>query len=118
MSIAGAMTGTAVHLPELFSGSPWNTRASFTGPASLNGTAFVAGTFGAATHGGRAAVTPAAGVESAFMPPELDSLSAGELRAVLDAFDEPVSGRSTVGAPGLGDLTDQELERVLRAGEV
>ncbi len=58
------------------------------------------------------------GVESGFVPSELDSLSVGELREVLDAFDEPLSGRSTVGAPGLGDLTDQELERVLRAGEV
>jgi hypothetical protein len=45
------MTGTAVHLPELFSGSAWDVRATFTGPTSLTGTAFVAGMFGAATSG-------------------------------------------------------------------
>jgi hypothetical protein len=57
-------------------------------------------------------------VQSAFAMPELDSLGTGELTAVLDSFDGPLSGRSTVGAQGLGDLTDQELERVLRAGGV
>jgi hypothetical protein len=51
MPVAGTMTGTAVHLPELFSGSAWDIRATFTGPASLTGTAFVAGMFGAATSG-------------------------------------------------------------------
>ena len=64
------------------------------------------------------AVPGAAETQSAFAMPELDSLGTGELKDVLDSFDGPLSGRSTVGAQGLGDLTDQELERVLRAGGV
>jgi hypothetical protein len=51
MPVAGTMTGTAVHLPDLFSGPAWDIRAIFAGPASLTGTAFVAGMFGAATSG-------------------------------------------------------------------
>jgi hypothetical protein len=51
MPVAGTMTGTAVHLPELFSGAAWDIRATFSGAASLTGTAFVAGMFGAATSG-------------------------------------------------------------------
>lgn len=57
-------------------------------------------------------------LHSAFAMPELDSLSTGELKDVLDSFDSPLSERRGVGAQGLGDLTDQELERVLRAGGV
>ena len=64
------------------------------------------------------AVTGPAAVQSAALVPELDSLDAGELEAVLDAFDAPVSERVILGAPTLGDLSDQELERVLRAGGV
>jgi hypothetical protein len=63
-----------------------------------------------------AAAAPA--IESAALVPELDSLDAGELRDVLDAFDAPLSERVIIGPPTIGDLSDQELERVLRAGGV
>ena len=64
------------------------------------------------------AAPPAATVQSAALVPELDSLDAGELRDVLDAFDAPLSERMIFGPPTIGDLSDQELERVLRAGGV
>lgn len=73
---------------------------------------------------GRPATAPvpsqgfAAPVESTALVPELDSLDAGELTEVLDAFDAPLSERVIIGTPTLGDLSDQELERVLRAGGV
>jgi len=60
----------------------------------------------------------AASVESAALVPELDSLDAGELKDVLDSFDAPLSERATPAAPTLGDLSNEELERVLRAGGV
>jgi len=60
----------------------------------------------------------AAPVESAALVPELDSLDAGELKDVLDSFDAPLSERATPAAPTLGDLSNEELERVLRAGGV
>lgn len=62
--------------------------------------------------------SPAPATESAALVPELDSLDAGELRDVLDAFDAPLSERVIIGPPTIGDLSDQELERVLRAGGV
>jgi hypothetical protein len=68
----------------------------------------------APTRGGTANTPP----ESTALVPELDSLDAGELREVLDAFDAPLSQRVIIGTPTLGDLSDQELERVLRAGGV
>lgn len=73
---------------------------------------------------GRPATRPVAiparpsSVQSAALVPELDSLDAGELEDVLDAFDAPLSERVMLGTPTLGDLSDQELERVLRAGGV
>lgn len=73
---------------------------------------------------GRPATAPvpspgfAAAVESTALVPELDSLDAGELTDVLNAFDAPLSERVIIGTPTLGDLSDQELERVLRAGGV
>lgn len=51
MPIAGTMSGTAVHLPELLPGSAWDTRVTFTGPASLTGVASLAGIFYSATDG-------------------------------------------------------------------
>ena len=60
----------------------------------------------------------AAPVESAALVPELDSLDAGELKDVLDSFDAPLSERAAPAAPTLGDLSNEELERVLRAGGV
>jgi len=65
-----------------------------------------------------APVESASVVESAALVPELDSLDAGELKDVLDSFDAPLSERAMPVAPTLGDLSDQELERVLRAGGV
>ena len=67
----------------------------------------------------RGAVTPReTAVESAALVPELDSLDVVELKDVLDSFDAPLSERVMPVSPTLGDLSDQELERVLRAGGV
>ncbi len=60
---------------------------------------------------------PAVAAESALVP-ELDSLDAGELSAVLDAFEARHADPEPAATPTLGDLSDQELERVLRAGGV
>lgn len=62
-----------------------------------------------------AAVPP---VESAALMPELDSLDVGELKDVLDSFDPALSERVMPVSPTLGDLSNEELERVLRAGGV
>jgi hypothetical protein len=51
IAVAGTITGTAIHLPELFSGPAWNLRVTFSGQASLQGTAFIAGVFGATAPG-------------------------------------------------------------------
>ena len=51
LPVAGTVIGTAVHMPELFSGPAWDLRATFDRSASLSGTAFVAGTFGSSTGG-------------------------------------------------------------------
>ena len=51
MPVAGTILGTAVHMPELFSGPAWDGRVIFAAPASLTGTAFVAGMFGSMTGG-------------------------------------------------------------------
>jgi hypothetical protein len=51
LPVAGTMTGTAVHLPELFTQPGPQVRITFDGGTSLNGVAFAAGTFGAATGG-------------------------------------------------------------------
>lgn len=53
----------------------------------------------------------------ALQIPELESLDATELQAVLDAFDAPLSEGSTLDGPNLGDLDDHELERVLSSWE-
>lgn len=65
-----------------------------------------------------AAAPPPTPLESAVLVPELDSLDAVELKDLLDSFDAPLSERSMPVSPTLGDLSDQELERVLRAGGV
>lgn len=49
--VAGSITGTAIHLPELFSGPAWDLTITFDGSATLTGTAFLAGAFGATTDG-------------------------------------------------------------------
>jgi len=49
--IAGSMTGTAVHLPELFAGPAWDVRAKVNSSALVTGNAFAAGTFGSTTNG-------------------------------------------------------------------
>jgi hypothetical protein len=49
--VTGSITGTAVHMPELFPGPGWEARAVFSGPATLSGVAFSAGLFGSATAG-------------------------------------------------------------------
>jgi hypothetical protein len=67
LPVAGTITGTAIHMPELFPGPAWDIRATFGGPASLTGVAFVAGAFGATASGvdgvgsGSLAVTDAMG---------------------------------------------------------
>ena len=60
-----------------------------------------------------------AGAGEAFVIPvaELDSLTSTQLQTVLESLDEPLGETSTTGAPALGDLDDQQLERVLRSLE-
>lgn len=57
--------------------------------------------------------------DGAFRLPlaELESLDTGQLRAVLEGMDGPLGGSATPDAPGLGDLENAELERVLRSLE-
>ena len=55
----------------------------------------------------------------AFLLPveELDSLTTPELEMVLESLDPPIGQASDVEPPALGDLDDQQLERVLRSLE-
>ncbi len=48
---------------------------------------------------------------------ELDDLDTRQLRAVLDDMDGPFGASASPDVPGLGDLEQQELERVLRSLE-
>ncbi len=48
---------------------------------------------------------------------ELESLDEVQLQAVLDALDAPLGDGGSAGGPTLGDLTDTQLERVLRSLE-
>jgi hypothetical protein len=49
--------------------------------------------------------------------PELESLESAELDSVLQTMDEPIVSGSTGDDPALGDLNDDELERVLDSWE-
>jgi hypothetical protein len=70
---------------------------------------------------------PIAGVETASLPDssaalrldlaELDGLSAGELQELFDRMDPPLSTGHTVDPSRAGDLTQDELERLLRSLE-
>jgi anti-sigma factor RsiW len=48
---------------------------------------------------------------------ELEGLDAGQLEAVLDGLEAPLSGSTSSGDAGLSDLQDDQLERVLRSLE-
>jgi hypothetical protein len=48
---------------------------------------------------------------------ELDRLDAGQLEAVLEGLDQPLGAGAAPDAPHLGDLDDNQLERVLRSLE-
>jgi len=60
---------------------------------------------------------PAPGVTLQLPLPELENLQPAELDSLLYTMDEPLAGGSTLDGPSLGDLDDQELERVLEAWE-
>jgi hypothetical protein len=49
--------------------------------------------------------------------PELESLEPAELDSVLQTMDEPIVSGSTGDDPALGDLNNDELERVLDSWE-
>jgi len=49
--------------------------------------------------------------------PELDSLEPAELDSVLQTMDEPLVSGSTADDPALGDLNNDELQRVLDSWE-
>ena len=49
--------------------------------------------------------------------PELDSLEPAELDSVLQTMDEPLVSGSSTDDPALGDLNNDELERVLDSWE-
>jgi|KBSMisStaDraftv2_1062788.scaffolds.fasta_scaffold178095_2 hypothetical protein len=48
---------------------------------------------------------------------ELDSLDNGELESVLQDLDAPIGAGTLNSTPGLGDLDDVQLERLLRSLE-
>lgn len=48
---------------------------------------------------------------------ELESLDEGQLEAVLDGLEAPLTEGGAVAPPALGDLDDAGLERVLRSLE-
>jgi hypothetical protein len=48
---------------------------------------------------------------------ELESLDPGELTTVLEGLESPLGAEAPPEAPGLGDLQDSELERLLRSLE-
>ena len=48
---------------------------------------------------------------------ELESLDEGQLEAVLDGLEAPLTEGGAVAPPALGDLDDAQLERVLRSLE-
>ncbi|HEU5153958.1 MAG TPA: hypothetical protein VFU03_04465 [Gemmatimonadales bacterium] len=58
-------------------------------------------------------------VPEAFRIPvaELDSLDNGELQSVLQDLDAPLGAGTLSNTPGLGDLDDVQLERLLRSLE-
>lgn len=62
------------------------------------------------------AVPVASEAGSVFLP-ELDSLSTGELQAVLESVDRPVGALRTLDSQGMGDLSDSELAGVLQSLE-
>ena len=49
--------------------------------------------------------------------PELDSLGPAELDSVLQTMDEPLVSGSSTDDPALGDLNNDELQRVLDSWE-
>jgi hypothetical protein len=62
--------------------------------------------------------TPTASTGGFRLPlAELESLDARQLRAVLQDLEGPLGGSAAPESPGLGDLENQELERVLRSLE-
>lgn len=48
---------------------------------------------------------------------ELDGLDSGQLQAVLETLDAPLSSEASIAIPTLGDLDEQQMERVLRSLE-
>ena len=48
---------------------------------------------------------------------ELEGLNARQLEGLLNAFDAPLGSDASTDAPALGDLGDEELERVLNTLE-
>ncbi len=75
--------------------APWRPRAL---PARTGPVAAASGEF----------VIPVAGI---------DSLSADQLESVLETMDVPLISTTSVEAPSLQELDDQQLERVLRSLE-
>ncbi len=78
-------------------------------------TAFPTGDRGAIIDSTALAV--AAPASTAFPMAELDALSADQLEAVLDHLNGAAANAPTGEIPLLGDLDDQQLERVLRSLE-
>ncbi len=67
---------------------------------------------------GRGPNTPTAPVAELTIPvAELDSLSAPELQSVYEAMEAPLVEGSSAEAVPMGELDDQQLERILRALE-
>jgi hypothetical protein len=91
---------------------PWRRWAAGLAAAAVLALAVSLG-LGLGRQGGPAAAAP----DGAVMLTELEGLTAGELEDVLGALPVPPDAVMPTGAAGLSDLTDAELERVLRTWE-
>jgi hypothetical protein len=91
---------------------------SFAGLAAA--AAVVAAIWTGSLQGGPSKVPPVGTVVAGRLSiplPELESLEPAELDSVLQTMDEPIVSGSTGDDPALGDLNNDELERVLDSWE-
>ncbi len=94
----------------------WIRRGALAGLAAAAALVLMVRTSGPAP--GRAGDLPGAATAALYVPrAELESLYEGQLEAVLDGLDAPLTEGGAVAPPALGDLDDAQLERVLRSLE-
>ncbi len=94
----------------------WIRRGALAGLAAAAALVLMVRTGGRApTPGGELPGVATAGL---YVPlAELESLDEGQLEAVLEGLEAPLTEGGAVAPPALGDLDDAQLERVLRSLE-